>query len=184
MQHVGPSLAEGEHGDGEDDQKHGDLGRREAEGDFLSGGKPNGQSSRNSQADGGQNRAEENVDRALQLVVKRGLYRGEAFRGEDEGGDNEASKGNGQTAGLRGEVENAGQLFGQKDHGDNVDDEEYSVEKVGARGFDVRVQAFRFGGNGEKTAVAARLHDKKDGVDGDGKNDQRHGVRRRKYLVW
>jgi hypothetical protein len=27
------------------------------------------------------------------------------------------------------------------------------------------------------------LHDKKDGVDGDGKNDQRHGVRRRKYLV-
>ena len=112
------------------------------------------------------------------------MHRGEALRGEDEGGDNEAPKGDGQTAGFRGEVENAGQLFGQKDHGDDVDDEQCSVEKVGARGFDMRVQAFRLGGNAEKTAVTAGLHDKKDGVDGDGKNDQRHGVRRRKYLVW
>ena len=69
LQHVGAPLTEGEHGDREHDQKQCDFGRREAEGDFLSGGKPNSQSRRNGQADGGQNRAEENVDLALQLVV-------------------------------------------------------------------------------------------------------------------
>ena len=124
LQHVGAALSEGEDGDRENNEEEGDLRVFQAEDDLASGKEPDGQCGGYGESDGREDGSEEDVDRALQLVVQGGLHGGEAFGGENERCYDQPAKSGGQAADFGGEFEDAGQFLGQDNDGDDVSEQQ------------------------------------------------------------
>ena len=113
----------------------GDEGEKEEDGidgidaeDELSVGvEGDGDDEGDGEADGGEHRAEEDIDRALELIGEGGANSGERFWGEDEDGHEETAEGGGGTEFDDHGIDGGSGLFGEQNEGDAVDGEHRGV---------------------------------------------------------
>ena len=115
LQDVRLPLAKGDEATSQRHSQQGHLRGRQAKEHRFTHDKSDRERCGNSQADRGQYRTEQDIDRALHLIPRGGADRCQTLRCKDQGGHNKPPELEGKTSSLKAKIQQVGHLLGEED---------------------------------------------------------------------